>query len=826
MRADLEEILETLRKPLAYASRNDFATLGKMSAFEQSIKQICTRTLNSDLPEKTRIKIENIRKSFSGFDGFSSAEKKKRISSALRAVNRIKSAEPRPLRKKASPKPVASQKKYGFSDHPCSVPVTAVAGATARIAGFLEKRYIRTVSDLIFYRPRKYDDRRNIKTISEAMEGESCTLRGRVTSVGEIRNRKRSFFRVVISDGTGRLFLTWFNYNARYLRGIFKKELYFIVHGKISIAPRTYAIQIIHPLPQDIEVIENDRDTGSPLQFGRIVPVYPLTEGLTQKKLREIVKGALDVCGRSFADLIPVEVEKKHGLMPLYDALVQVHFPDADSPLVDFEDLPSVLGSKPHRTVIFFEFFLLQLGLVSRKRKVGSSRGISFNRECIYAEKLIRSLPFSLSRAQKKAVSEIAADMISPHPMNRLLQGDVGSGKTLVALISMLRAVESGYQTAIMVPTEILAEQHFRNLNRMLRSLGIKTDLLKSGLSSREKMRVYDNIRTGRSGIVVGTHALISEGVEFKSLGLVVIDEQHRFGVLQRARLVQKAEIPDVLVMTATPIPRTLAITVYGDLDISLIDELPASRKRVGTLVLGDTRKHRKWLYEEVRKKLAEGRQAYFVYPFIEESENEDFSRIRDVTRMVEELREEFSEFTVSYLHGKMSGEQRDAVMGDFVSGRCDVLASTTVIEVGVDVHNASVMVIESAERFGLSQLHQMRGRVGRGEHESVCYIVYSPRAGEESAERLRIMGETSDGFRISEYDLASRGPGEFMGTKQSGSAGFGFANPIRDAELLEAARESAREFIRAKDGLVGHEKLLAHVKAKWRDMLSLDTSS
>ncbi len=827
MGAEFKEILETLRRPLVYVSKNNFAALDKVSDFEQSVRQICTRVLNSNLPEKTQIKIKEIRESFSGFANFSSAEKKKRINSALRTINKIKNAEKPPLQKKDLPKPAFAEKKYSFSDdHPCSVPVSAVAGATANIAGFLEKRYIYTVSDLIFCRPRKYDDRRNIKCISKVTEGESCTLRGQVTSVGEIRNRKRNFFQVTISDGTGRVLLTWFNYNARYLWGVFKKGLYFIVHGKISVAPRSYAIQIIHPLPQDIEVIDDDQGTGSSLQFGRVVPVYPLTEGLTQKKLRELVWNALDVWGYSFANLIPAAMEKKHGLMPLCDALAQVHFPDDGSPLVDFDDASSILNSTPHRTVIFFEFFLLQLGLISRKRNVEGSRGISFKRECVYAEKLIRSLPFNLSGAQERAISEIAADMTSTRPMNRLLQGDVGSGKTLVALISMLRAVESGYQAAIMVPTEILAEQHFRNLNRMVSPLGIKTDLLKSGLPSRKKKSVYDNIKTGQSGIIVGTHALISEGVEFKSLGLVIIDEQHRFGVLQRAMLVQKGETPDVLVMTATPIPRTLAITVYGDLDISLIDELPASRKRVRTLVLGDTKKHRNWLYQEVCKELTKGRQAYFVYPFIEESENEDFSGVRDVTRMVEELRESFSEFVVSYLHGKMGSEQRDSIMKDFVSGRCDILASTTVIEVGVDVSNATVMVIESAERFGLSQLHQMRGRVGRGEHESVCYIVYSPRAGEESAERLGIMGETSDGFRISEHDLASRGPGEFMGTKQSGSAGFSFANPIRDAELLEAARESAQEFIQVKDTLTGHSKLLTHVKTKWEGMLSLDISS
>ena len=410
--------------------------------------------------------------------------------------------------------------------------------------------------------------------------------------------------------------------------------------------------------------------------------------------------------------------------------------------------------------------------------------------------------------------------------MNRLLQGDVGSGKTLVALASMLRAVESGYQAALMVPTEILAEQHFRNMRQMTENIGITVVLLKSALSKVDKSRVHEEIKTGQADIVVGTHALISESVDFKALGFVVIDEQHRFGVVQRAELVRKATVPDVLVMTATPIPRTLAITVYGDLEISVIDELPASRKRVETFVLRDTQKNRTWFYNRVRKRLEEGCQAYFVYPFIEESENQDFKRVRHVTKMVEELREEFSEFRVSLLHGRMKSDERDAVMDDFLAKRCDVLVSTTVIEVGVDVPNATVIVIENAERFGLSQLHQMRGRVGRGEHESACYILYSFMSGEESGERLEIMSETSDGFRISEFDLANRGPGEFMGTKQSGVPGFSFANLIRDSALLNESRDSARELMAEEENIKKYEKLFKHVREKWGDMLELDTNS
>lgn len=832
MRGELEKILRSLETPLLFASRNNFSNLDKVPELGEDIRRISTKLLTGKFPEEVKTPTTALRNSFFDFKRFPRREKIKRISSALAVIREMKGVSAQLSKSHVPPRSRATSSRPDEESSPRSRgkgflrSVADVPGIGAKAAGLLEKRSVRTIYDLLFYRPRKYDDRRNIASICELLPGGNYTVRGSVVSVGDIRNRKRGFFQVVLSDGTQRLRLIWFNYNSRYLRGLFRKERNFIVHGKVSPAPGGRALQMIHPLPQDIEIIESEEDIGNPLQFRRIVPVYPLTEGLTQKKLREVVRSALDGYARNFEGLIPDDVREKHGLMYLPDALEQVHFPGGDLPLVDFDDPESVAVSRAHRTVIFFEFFVLQLGLLSKKRNIKESRGISFSSSCVLSEDLLRLLPFSLTRAQEKAISEITADMVSPSPMNRLLQGDVGSGKTLVALVSMLRAVESGYQTAIMVPTEILAEQHFRNTERMTEGTGVRVILLKSALSKAEKSRVHDDIRSGHADIVVGTHALISEAVDFKALGLVVIDEQHRFGVLQRAELVRKATTPDVLVMTATPIPRSLAITVYGDLELSVIDELPPSRKKVKTFVLRDTQKNRTWFYGQVRNELEEGRQAYFVYPFIEESENEDFKHVRHVTRMIGELRKEFSEFRVSLLHGRMKSDERDAVMDDFLAKRCDILVSTTVIEVGVDVPNATVMVIENAERFGLSQLHQMRGRVGRGEHESTCHIVYSFASGEESGERLRIMGETSDGFRISEFDLANRGPGEFIGTKQSGVPGFSFANLIRDSALLNESRESARELMREEKNLGKYKKLSNHVRTKWGDMLEIDTSS
>ncbi|MXZ47809.1 MAG: ATP-dependent DNA helicase RecG [Candidatus Dadabacteria bacterium] len=832
MRGELEKILHSLETPLLFASRNNFSNLDKIPELGEDIRRISTRFLTGKFPEKIKTPVSALRNSFSDFKELTRSEKTERISSALAVIHGIRGAAARLPESDAPPRSRAPQSRQKKKNLPQSrdrgffESVADVPGIGAKAASLLAKRSIRSVYDLLFYRPRKYDDRTKITSISEIVPEGFYTVRGKVVSIGDIRNRNRKFFQVLLSDGTQRLRLTWFNYNARYLRGIFKKERHFIIHGKVSLAPGGRILQMIHPLPQDIETIEDEDDIGNPLQFGRIVPVYPLTEGLTQKRLREIVRSMLDGYARSLKELVPKEIQEKHYLMDMPEALEQVHFPSAGFPPVDFDDPVSVMGSRAHRTIIFFEFFVLQLGLLMKKRKVEQSRGLSFDSSGVLTEKLLRSLPFSLTSAQEKAVSAIASDMVSPCPMNRLLQGDVGSGKTLVALVSMLRVVESGYQAALMVPTEILAEQHFRNIRRMTEDMGVEINLLKSGLTRKEKIRVYEDIKTGRADIVVGTHALISEGVEFKALGFVVIDEQHRFGVLQRAKLVHKGTAPDVLVMTATPIPRTLAITVYGDLELSVIDELPPSRKRINTFVLSDTRKNRTWFYDEIRKKLGEGRQAYFVYPFIEESENEDFRHIRHVTKMTEELRGEFPEFHVSLLHGRMKSKERDGVMEDFLARRCDILVSTTVIEVGVDVPNATVIVIENAERFGLSQLHQMRGRVGRGEHESTCYVLYSFASGEDSGERLRIMGETSNGFRISEADLANRGPGEFMGTKQSGVPGFSFGNLIRDSALLNEARESARELIGAGEDLGKHESLFRHVRTKWGEMLELDTNS
>ncbi|MGH7808255.1 MAG: ATP-dependent DNA helicase RecG, partial [Thermodesulfobacteriota bacterium] len=504
-------------------------------------------------------------------------------------------------------------------------------------------------------------------------------------------------------------------------------------------------------------------------------------------------------------------------------ALSRVHFPNDSDVVVDLLDRNSVYESVPHRTLSFYEFLLMELGLALKKRSVSKRPGIAFRPTGALTENLLNKLPFSLTSAQKRVLHEIDYDMRASSPMNRLLQGDVGSGKTIVALLSMLKAVESGYQSALMAPTEILAEQHLRSILQYTKELGIRVVLLKSGLSKKVRDTYYEAIKFGQAEITIGTHAVVEEGVEFKNLGLIVIDEQHRFGVMQRAVLRSKGKNPDVLVMTATPIPRTLAMTVYGDLDVSLLDEMPPNRQQIKTLVFYEAKGARERAYNIVDREIRKGRQVYIVYPLIEESESPDFKDLRYATQMAEELQNEiFPGFRVGLLHGRMKTEEKDVVMKSFISRDLDILVSTTVVEVGVDVPNATVMVVEHAERFGLSQLHQLRGRIGRDEHASVCILISGSKRTEEAQKRLSIMEKTSDGFRIAEADLELRGPGDFLGTKQSGLPEFKFADLIRDVRILTEAREEAFRIVGEDRALTKYPLLFQEVIKRWGSRLEL----
>ncbi|MDD3250752.1 MAG: ATP-dependent DNA helicase RecG, partial [Smithellaceae bacterium] len=595
-----------------------------------------------------------------------------------------------------------------------------------------------------------------------------------------------------------------------HLTGAFKKGARVIFTGNVT--PGYTGKSMIHP---DYEILDEE-DEENLLNFKRIVPVYSETEGLRQKYIRKVMASALENYSRYIASPIPADICRKRSLINIREALVSVHFPGSDVELAPFLDA----RSEAHRRLIYDEFFFFQLGMAVKKSGRVLERGISFSRGGNRLARFFASLPFELTGAQKRVVEEIQKDLQAETAMNRLLQGDVGSGKTLVAMSAMITVCENGYQAALMAPTEILARQHDATLSAWAEPVGLRVVLLTGGMNGAARSEALERIRSGEADIIIGTHALIQEEVDFKKLGLVVIDEQHRFGVLQRATLRNKGLSPDVLVMTATPIPRTLAMTVYGDLDVSVIDEMPPGKKPVRTVVMGENR--REAVYEAIRRELAKNHQAFIVYPLVEQSENLD---LKDATKMAEHLQKEiFPDVRVGLIHGKMKDWEKDAVMTDFLENRIAILVSTTVIEVGIDMPRASLMVIEHAERFGLSQLHQLRGRVGRRDIPSTCILLAGYKATGDARKRLKVMEKTTDGFVLADEDLAIRGPGDFLGTRQSGMPDFRIASIIRDARILNDAREDAFA-LAARDPLLTkseHAILKEALIAKWQGKLDL----
>lgn len=839
MSNDLNEILDALDKPLRFASRNNFSNLDKVKALDQLVGDLTLKALSLPLPGVQLRDLETLRDLFSAYDGLAQGERKDIIRKSLAIIGGLKSAY-RPDNSaepagEAAASPGKGREKEGApvrdngegpvydAREPDHVPIQYIKGVGPRIAEILKKKEIETVEDALYYFPRTYEDRRTIKSISKIRPGHRETVVGKIILAGKVRTKRRSLYQITISDGTGNLTLVWFQFNEKYLRNAYKQGSFVILTGDVSVGYRD-AIQIVHPRPEDIEVIEEgeDVDEGN-VHFNRIVPIYPLTEGLKQRRIRKIMKSVVDGYADSLSSVIPSSLGKERGLMGLGAAVSRVHFPANGDNIVELSDRDSVYGSPPHKTVSYNEFFLMELGLALKKRDVEGLDGIPFRPTGELTGKLVAGLPFKLTSAQERVLLEIERDMRSDRPMNRLLQGDVGSGKTIVSLLSMLKAVESGYQTVIMAPTEILAEQHLSSVMSYVKGMGLRVVFLKSALGRGEKNAYYKAIASGEAQIAVGTHALFQERVDFGNLGFVVIDEQHRFGVMQRASLMGKGRNPDVLVMTATPIPRTLALTVYGDLDVSMLDELPPGRKEIRTRVYYDQKGSRERAYDAVRKELEKGRQAYIVYPMIEESENPDFKDLKYATRMAEELKSDvFPEFRIGLLHGRMKAEEKDAVMKRFVSRHIDILVATTVIEVGVDVPNATVMVVENAERFGLTQLHQLRGRVGRGEHDSFCILISGFKRSEDAEKRLSIMEGTTDGFRIAEADLAIRGPGDFLGTKQSGLPEFRFADLMRDARILGEAREDAFRIVKEDPRLENYPGLMKEVLKRYGAVFEL----
>lgn len=680
------------------------------------------------------------------------------------------------------------------------LPIQYIKGVGPKKSAFLKKLGINTVKDALYYLPWQYEDRRNIKKIYELQIGEFVTVEGRIVQVEEIKTKKPGFsiIEAIVSDGTGFLKIKWFN--QLYIKKILKEKQKIKLFGKTQLNFWQTQIEMLNP---EFEIIDSTQQA----QTSYILPVYRLTEGVSQKTMQSIMRSVIEFALPYIEDFLPEQIKKNLNFPSLQEALKLVHFPPDDIEI----NLLNQKNTPFHRRLIFDELFLLQLGIVIMKKNRVSEKGISFNPEGKLIKNFLENLPFQLTSAQKRVINEILEDMKKPLPMNRLLQGDVGSGKTVVALTAMLAAVECGYQAALMAPTEILAEQHFLNISRLLRGLPVNVVIL---TATHNK---YSNlISSGVADIIVGTHALIQENIKFKKLGLVVIDEQHRFGVIQRAILKKKGTNPDTVVMTATPIPRTMALTVYGDLDYSVIDELPPGRQPVITKIIDAQNK--KIVYKMIEEEIQSGGQVYIVYPVIEESEVTD---LKSATRGYEALQKMFPKYRVGLIHGKMSSSQREEIMKEFRNGNIQILVATTVIEVGVDVPNATLMIITNAERFGLSQLHQLRGRVGRGTKPSKCILI-PYKLTEEADLRLRAIVNYTDGFKIAEEDLKIRGPGELFGVKQSGMPDLKVADLLRDFSVLELARKQAEQLLQIDPNLNKHIAIRNLLQEFWKDKMEI----
>ncbi len=813
----LAEILNSFLKPLKFASKDDFAHLHSVRGLEPLIANLCGEVLLMGVNDGVNQSFMKLEKLFSSFDVLSFEMKKENIREALDILNSVIPRES----KACDLTPDAAPKRLNA----LRTPLEFVKGIGPKLAARLKNKGLSTVEDVLYFLPIRYEDRRHIRKIRDLRVGLNEVAAGEVMAMGETRYGRRKVFEMVVGDGSGFLKVKWFNYRLPYMEKKFSISQKLTLYGNVSAYGRQ--LEMIHP---DTEVIggEGSKDSDS-ADFNGIIPVYSQIENFHQKTVRKIMRNIVD----SFADLavngVPGDVRRRLGLMDIKRAFKEAHTPAESS---DGKGPEAVDAAK--KSLVFDELFLLELGLAVKRNQAKKEGGIVF---CRPAEgrfndlerKLRSMLPYRLTGAQERTLGDIKKDMSSPHPMNRLIQGDVGSGKTIVSFISALWAIGSGYQAALMAPTEILSEQHYLSTRGYAEALGIKTMLLTGNAPKAGRDGSLKLISSGEVDLVIGTHALIQKDVEFCKLGLIIIDEQHRFGVVQRAALKKKGfgclsgsgkELsPDMLIMTATPIPRTLSMTVFGDLDVSIMDELPPGRTPIQTRILRE--KDRLKVYDFIKEELAAGSQCYIVYPLVEESEE---LSLKDATNMKEHLeREIFTEFTVGLLHGRMKSAEKESVMRDFKDKKVDILVSTTVIEVGVDVPNATVILIEHAERFGLAQLHQLRGRVGRGDKKSTCLLLAAWTNSEDTYKRLKVMEETMDGFRIAEEDLKLRGPGDFIGTRQAGLPDFR-TDALSDLSILKQAREEAFKFLKDNPSFSGTEAgcIKEILKSRWTGRLEL----
>ena len=807
--APLEELLRALAPPLEYLAADGFRRLDQTRLPLSALLERAERA-HAAAPASVRPLLEDLRRILEALGSDAPADREallRRAHALLPALRRAADApaawtEYRPAEDALAERLAA-----------LATPVTTIAGVGPKRAEELARFGLHTVEDLLYHLPFRYEDRRALLPLAALKVGEEATAIGTVAKVKEARAGRhgRSVLEVWLRDAEALLVLVWFHQIGWFKRR-FREGQRLVVHGRVDLPLHGGPRRIVHP---EVEELAPDEDTAA---LKRIVPVYEKPTPMHAGAMRRIVQVAVARFGERVPSVLPARLAAKQRLLDLGRALHAVHEP---TPAADLGALGAAT-SPAHRSLIFDELFFLQLGLALRRSATGREPGTAFPPSTRLAPALRAALPFRPTGAQERALAEIVADLAAPHPMRRLLQGDVGSGKTLVALLAALDPIEAGYQAALMAPTELLAEQHLATVTPLLAPLGVEAALLTGRVKGRNRKDALAGIADGRITLTVGTHALIQEGVRFHRLGLAIVDEQHRFGVLQRAALQRQGDgsAIDVLVMSATPIPRTLALTLYGDLAVSTLDELPPGRTPITTELCRESRRER--VYGAIRNEVAAGHQAYVVYPLVEESER---STLRAATTMVRELEAgPLAGLRLALVHGRMKSEAKDAVMRRFKAGEHDVLVSTTVIEVGIDVPNATVIAIEHAERFGLAQLHQLRGRVGRGRAPGRCFLVVPDWTGQDAYQRLVTLERSTDGFHIAEADLAIRGPGDFLGTRQAGLPPLRVANLLRDTELLRAARDEALEWLAADPDLSqpashGLRTVLAH---RWGGRLGL----
>ena len=832
-----QEWLDRIARPIEFASRDNGAHLKAITNLSDFISiQVLSALRQQTYPRTIEARLISLRDLFVDFpSSLSLDEQRGRLHTAGLHIQALRKAAQQPASPKALPAQSIHVSESTDAERPdlWRLPVRFAKGVGPKRTTVLQRLGIETVEDVLWTIPWRYEDRSVMTPIGNLVPGMVASICGIVgkCDAKRTRNRRLSMLEVGIEDQSGRLQVVFFN--QPYLEDVLTVGTRVMLSGRVISGRRDWMVPRMDVAQYEIvgEGVE------SALHVGRIVPVYHETKGWTSRQMRVLVRSLLTDHGMDLIDHVPLSLRARQRLVSINEAFQDVHFPKAGTD----DHLLERGKTAAHRRLAFEELLLLQLALASRHRSVHDERKeIRFNPRTPLLARLTSLLPFHLTTAQERVIREIFRDMISPRPMNRLVQGDVGSGKTAVALQAIVMACGSGYQAALMAPTEILAEQHYRNLSGMLQALGLRTVLMRGGEKASIKNVQVEQLAAGDVQVAIGTHALLQQGVTFKNLGLAVIDEQHKFGVLQRKAMIEKGYRPDVLVLTATPIPRTLAMTVYGDLDVSTIDALPPGRKPVRTFLFSEGQRRK--AYQIVRDELLAEKQAYIVYPLVEESEKVD---LQAALQGAEQLQNgEFSEFRVGLLHGRMKASEKEAVMADFKAGTIQLLIATTVIEVGVDVPNATVILIEHAERFGLAQLHQLRGRVGRSNHQAYCLLMAQNlgRGRTESSrrtlgseepmslarERLEALVRSNDGFVIAEEDLRIRGPGEFFGLRQWGMPEFRVANLVRDGELLEQAKQEAFSLLQADPGLKepAHQGLREAMLRKWEKKLELGSIS